>query len=348
MSVSGHWLLDETSGTSLTDSSGLSSNGTTDGTPSGSSGVSLTTPQLILLPITLDSETSFGIFFFADPINPLLEQTLFTNSGGVSSDSITISLDSSGLPNVNHGNNIITGVEPVSGLTHFGYVFDNTNTSQSLYINGTIVSTRSSVNSVANNSNSITMGDGFSGSMLDVYTYSGSVLPSIVEGLATNTDGLYILPVGTVYGSKVETGGDVVQRDAVFGNDYRVSSTLKSSHSHFVHDPLLNTNEESSRIEYIADDTQSIGAVNVRVRDVDDMKSSFQAQPEIVAIESSETIASFNTSGMMFNSNDAGIYFGENQEFRIILDSSTPMRLAFQNYQSSSGTYVTKYSVVGK
>lgn len=348
MSVSGHWLLDETSGTSLTDSSGNSLNGTTNGTTSGTSGVTLTTVQTISIPITFDSETSFGVFFFANPDTPLLSQTLFTNDGGDSATSITISLDSSGIPNVNHGNNIISGVEPVSGITHFGYVFDDEGHSQSLYINGTIVSTRSSITNITNNSNTITLGTGFSGTILDIYTYTGSVLPSIVEGLATDSDGLFILPVGTVYGSRVESGGDIVQRDVGFRNDYRVSSNLNSTHKHFVYDPISNTTEESSRLKYAADETQTTGSVNMLVRDGSDMKYSFQAQPEVIAIESSETKASFTPIGLQFNSNDAGIYFGENQEFRIIFDSSSPSRLSFQNYITSTGTYVTKYSVVNK
>jgi hypothetical protein len=350
MSVSGHWILDEISGTSLTEYSGNSTDGSTDGTPSGTKGVVLTASQTITIPITYDSETSFGVFFFANPTTPILQQTLFTNSNGDPSTSLTFSINSSGIPTVNHGGNVISGDTVLSGKTHFGYVFDDSGHVQYLYINGTVVSTRSGISRISNNTNTVTMGEGFAGSILGIYTYSGYVLPSIVEGLATVFNGVYILPVGTVYGSKVDTAGDIVQRDVSFKEQYSVSGDNKSSHRHFVYNSALNTNEESSRIENFAHKTtRTTGEVIMRVREnIDYMKPILKVTPEVVVIESDTTTLSFAVAGMQFNSDDAGIYFGEEQEFRIIFDNSTPSRISFQNYDIATATYITRYSVANE
>ena len=78
------------------------------------------------------------------------------------------------------------------------------------------------------------------------------------------------------------------------------------------------------------------------------MKPILKVLPDVVAIESDTTTVSFTVAGMQFNSDDAGIYFGEEQEFRIMYESSTPSRLVFQNYDIASGTYITRYSVANE
>jgi len=306
MSVSGIWLLEETSGTIVADSSGNSQDGTTNGTPSGALGVLLTGPQSINIPVQLSSETSVGVFFFFQSTNPISNQVLLSNSSGNPSDSITIGINPTGIPYVTHLNNTIMGKEPIeSSETHLGYSYDHSYNIQYLFINGVI--------------------------------------------LAKGRDPTLIIPSGTVYASRVEDSGDVVHRETLYRNEYFTSSTLNANKAHFVHDEALGEVNQSSSIHHTSDGTGTLcGKLNLRVRDSELMASQVHINPGETRIGSGEGMATLDVNGLRFNSDASGLHFGTNQEFRIITDPGPPSRLVFQNYDQTTGQYVTKYCVINR
>lgn len=350
MSVSGIWLLEETSGTIVADSSGNSQDGTTNGTPSGALGVLLTGPQSINIPVQLSSETSVGVFFFFQSTNPISNQVLLSNSSGNPSDSITIGINPTGIPYVTHLNNTIMGKEPIeSSETHLGYSYDHSYNIQYLFINGVIASTMSGTSSSTNNSNTLTLGSVFSGHIRGVYLYSGVVQSNIPEGLAKGRDPTLIIPSGTVYASRVEDSGDVVHRETLYRNEYFTSSTLNANKAHFVHDEALGEVNQSSSIHHTSDGTGTLcGKLNLRVRDSELMASQVHINPGETRIGSGEGMATLDVNGLRFNSDASGLHFGTNQEFRIITDPGPPSRLVFQNYDQTTGQYVTKYCVINR
>ena len=52
--------------------------------------------------------------------------------------------------------------------------------------------------------------------------------------------------------------------------------------------------------------------------------------------------ATFNYTGLQFDTDDAAIYFGSAQEFRIKFSTGTPSLLQIQSYDSGAGDYVTR------
>lgn len=155
-----------------------------------------------------------------------------------------------------------------------------------------------------------------------------------------------ITPFGTIYGSQVQTSGDLDTRDVIFQNDYRVSTDFKTSHSNFVYNPTNDTTEESTRITQKSDGISSTGLVELRVRDNEEMTLGVQVRPSVLEFEGADTRAVFTPLGLRFNTDNACIFFGKNQEFRIHYVSDNPPRLAFQYYDSVLDDYVTKHSIL--
>lgn len=350
MSLSGQWLLDETSGTALVDGSSNSYTGTTNGTPSGAQGVLLTESQTIDLPIQLSSDTHVGVFLFIQSSDPVSEQVVLSNSSGNASDSLVIGVDSSGVPYVNHLDNVISGTEPIdSSETHLGYIYDHGYNIQYLYINGSVTSTVYGTSVSTNNSNTLTLGSAFSGYIRGVHIYSGAVESSVPEGLAKDADPSFIIPSGTVYASRVEESGDIVHRGTIYRNECFTSSLFKANKAHYVHDEALDEVTQTSSVQHKSDATGTrSGSINLRVKDSSEMNTRVDIGPGETRIGHGDAVSTLDVSGLRFSSDSAGLHFGENQEFRIIMTSDTPPRLRFQSYDSSTGQYVTKYSVVNK
>ena len=153
-------------------------------------------------------------------------------------------------------------------------------------------------------------------------------------------------PFGTVYGNQIATSGDLDVRDVIFQNDYRASTDFSSSHSNYVYNVTADTTEESTRITHKSDSLSTTGLVEMRVRDGTEMTLGVQVRPGVLELEGADTRSIFTPDGMKFNNDDASIFFGENQEFRIHYDSSIPPRLTFQYHNTSLDEYVTKFSVL--
>lgn len=350
MSLIGEWLLNETTGTSLSDGSSNSYTGTTNGTPSGDQGVLLTDLQTINLPLQLSTEGSIGVFMFIKSSSPLTEQVVLSNSSGPSSDSMIVGINSSGIPYVNHLNNLITGVDPIdTSEVHLGYVYDQGYNVQHMYVNGTIVATKYGTSVSSNNTSTLTLGSTFSGYIRDVHVYSGIVPSSVPEGLSGDRDPDLILPSGTIYASRVEESGDIVHGGTIFKNECLVSTTFKANKAHFVHDTDIDEVYQTSSIQHESDATgANSGSIKLRVKEEDKMNTHVDVRPGEIRVGNGESVATVDVSGLRFNSDSAGLYFGENQEFRIVMTSDTPPRLRYQNYDSSTGEYVTKYSVLNR
>lgn len=360
MSLSGQWILDETTGSDLVDSSSNSSSsttGTTNGTLSGEQGVFLTESQTINLPIQLSLENSIGIFLFLKPTLEVSGLVVLSNSSGSAVDSLTIGTDGTGTPYVSHLDSTITGKNPIelASETHVGYAYDHNYGIQYLYINGSITSTRyADTSSTANNANTLTLGSLFTGYIRGVHVYSGVVQSRVPEGLATERDPDFILPSGTVYASRVEASGDVVHNGTIFRNRHLVSSTSSTTSTdvaHYAHDETTGEVNQTSSIQHRVDDfstgSQS-GTISLRVRDVSQMNAHVEITPGETRIGYGDGVSTIDVSGLRFNSDSAGLYFGENQEFRIVMIPDTPPRLGFQSYDSSTSQYVTKYSIVNR
>ncbi len=216
-----------------------------------------------------------------------------------------------------------------------------------MYVDGTVVATKYGESFSSNNDNTLTLGSAFTGYIRDVHVYSGIVSSSVPEGLSGGRDPSLILPSGTVYASRVEESGDVVHGGTIFNNEHMVSTTRTGNKAHFVHDTTTGEVYHTSSIQHKSDATGgNSGSIKIRVRDAEKMNTHLDVRPGETRVGNGESVATVDAKGLRFNTDSAGLYFGENQEFRIVMTSETPSRLRYQNYDSSKGEYVTKYSVL--
>ena len=148
------------------------------------------------------------------------------------------------------------------------------------------------------------------------------------------------LPTGAVYGSRVETAGDLTVGNITLSHSYRVSAKtgeqLRSSDSVFV------SNEEATRISSQVDAENTTGSLAIGVRQGDNVSGILATTPTLTTLG---TKVNVDEKGLSFDSDNSCIFFGGEKTFRIKYELSTPPRLLFQ-YRSSSGDYVTKFSVL--
>ena len=354
MSLLGKWTLEETTGNILEDTSANGNNGTTNGTLTGDQGILLTESQTINIPVSLSSETSMGIFLFINSDMSVSDQVVLSNLSSDESDSLVIGINPLGIPYVSHlGNHIDAGNPIDSSETHIGYRYDYEYNIQYLHINGVLTSTSYGSygsygsNQTGNNSNTLILGSSFSGTVRELNIYSGMVESNVPEGLAKGLDPSFILPSGTVYASRVEESGSTVHKGVVYRSEIFTSDSLSATKAHYVHDEEASEVNQSSSIQYKADSTSaSTGTINLKVREESKMETHVEIRSDRTRIGTGDARATLDVSGLRFNSDSAGLHFGENQEFRISMTSDSPSRLRFQSYDSSSGQYVTKYSIL--
>ncbi len=155
---------------------------------------------------------------------------------------------------------------------------------------------------------------------------------------------------GTVYASRVEGSGDVVHAGTLFRHEMFAGTTLDAHKAHFVHDGASGEVSQSSSIHHKSDAAgpagPTTGTLHLRVRDSALVSSRVQATPGSTRIGGDrEGAATLDVKGLRFNSDSAGLHFGENQEFRIVMTQEAPPRLRFQGFDAARGEYVTKFSV---
>lgn len=131
--------------------------------------------------------------------------------------------------------------------------------------------------------------------------------------------------------------------------DGETASTYMSAWAHNTTD---STTEEMTRIVSSVDAATENGTISIGVRH-NDVSGNTYIEPTIQSTYDSTTIsaqdsndatrsATFNSTGLIFDTDDASIYFGASQDFRIQYEEGTPSLLKIQAYDSTLGDYVTK------
>lgn len=158
------------------------------------------------------------------------------------------------------------------------------------------------------------------------------------------------LPTATSYGSQVVTSGDLSVRSMSGRNKYAVRGTdglrknAKTNHFAYVTDATDGSVTESSRV--VTETIGGKGYFSVGVLDAgkEEVVKSFQCSAEGTTIFAGDTKATFEQSGLSFDSDDCAIFFGKDKTFRIMYTEDKPARLVFQCLNTASGEYVTKFS----
>lgn len=158
------------------------------------------------------------------------------------------------------------------------------------------------------------------------------------------------LPTATSYGSQVLTSGDLSVRSMSGRNRYTVYGTdplrsvAQTSHFAYVTDPTDGSVTESSRL--VTETSRGKGFFSVGVLDPSkgEVVKSFKSSAEGTTIFAGDTKATFEQSGLSFDSDDCAIFFGKDKTFRIMYTEDKPARLVFQCLNPASGEYVTKFS----
>jgi hypothetical protein len=86
------------------------------------------------------------------------------------------------------------------------------------------------------------------------------------------------------------------------------------------------------------------GRVDISVRDASSMVTpmSIESGQTVIASASAgaSSIATVDTTGLSFDSDDCAVYFGASKEFRIRFEPTGIARLAFEYYDSLTDSYV--------
>lgn len=125
-----------------------------------------------------------------------------------------------------------------------------------------------------------------------------------------------------------------------------------TSSSAWVYDTDTDTIAEATRIVHTIDENSTSATLSIGVRHTDADANAF-IEPVIACSSGSTTISAQDDSdntvsttidptGISFDTDEACIYFGAAQKFRIIFRDGTPSTLAIESYDADSGTYMTR------
>lgn len=185
----------------------------------------------------------------------------------------------------------------------------------------------------------VTVADGsivlvFEDTVAKVYPFSTSTASNVLGPLGSQFAKNITCSVINVVGSKT-TGAS--------GN---------TSSSSWVYDTETDTIAEATRVVHTIDENSESGTLSIGVRHTDGDSNAF-IEPVITCASGSTTISAQNDSdntvsttidptGISFDTDDACIYFGAEQKFRIIFRDGTPSTLAIESYDADTGTYMTR------
>lgn len=185
----------------------------------------------------------------------------------------------------------------------------------------------------------VTVADGsivlvFEDTVAKVYPFNTSTASNVVGTLGSQFAKNYTCNVINVVGSKT-TG--------VSGDTYSSS---------WVYDTEADTIAEATRIVHQIDEDSANGTISIGVRHTDANSNTF-IEPVVACTSGSTTISAQDDSdntvsttidptGISFDTDDACIYFGAAQKFRIIFRDGTPSTLAIESYDADTGTYMTR------
>lgn len=131
--------------------------------------------------------------------------------------------------------------------------------------------------------------------------------------------------------------------------DGEKGSTYNSA---WVHNTTDSTTQEVSRMVHELDETSENATISIGVLHTDGASNQF-IEPTLAmrydatvisAQDASDATASatFQSRGLSFDTDDAAIYFGSSQNFRIKFSDGTPSVLQIQSYDSGLLDYVTR------
>ncbi|AAR26931.1 FirrV-1-B56 [Feldmannia irregularis virus a] len=112
---------------------------------------------------------------------------------------------------------------------------------------------------------------------------------------------------------------------------------------------------EVSRMVHELDDTSTTGTLSLGVLYTDSSNQQF-IEPALALQATSTTIsaqndaeqttsATFESKGLSFDTDDAAIYFGSSQRFRIKFSDGTPSALQIQSFDDTTSSYITRQEV---
>lgn len=185
----------------------------------------------------------------------------------------------------------------------------------------------------------VTVADGsivlvFEDTVAKTYPFNTVTASNVVGQLGSQFAKNYTCQTMNIVGSKT-TGG--------------VGNTTSSS---WIYDTEADTVSEATRIVHSIDENNSSAALSIGVRHTDASSNVF-IEPVIQCASGSTTISAqdgsdntvsttIDSTGISFDTDEACIYFGAAQKFRMIFRDGTPSTLAIESYDADSGTYMTR------
>lgn len=175
-----------------------------------------------------------------------------------------------------------------------------------------------------------------------------------------------IIPDGPAVALQVMSSGDLVIRDLVMRCSSQIiekvnGDTTFGRNSFFVYFPDNGTTKECTRVSHGVNDMGDTGTMSVDLLYTDENSNekvvntfvSNPAQTSITSRDSSNDVvtATFNATGLSFDSDKGDIYFGADKDFRIHYEeesvaTSDPAMLQIQSL--SHGSYTTRFLITAE
>lgn len=129
-------------------------------------------------------------------------------------------------------------------------------------------------------------------------------------------------------------------------------NTGNTYNSAWIHNTTTSTTHEVTRMVHEIDASSLNGTLSLGVLHTDSSNNKF-IEPVIQSSYDSTTIsaqnssdvtssATFASTGLSFDTDDASIYFGSSQTFRISFTDGTPALLKIQSYDTNTSAYITR------
>ena len=165
---------------------------------------------------------------------------------------------------------------------------------------------------------------------------------------------------------QVKTSGDLVVRDLVMRCSSQVTEkvdgeTTYGRNSFSVYDPANGTTKECTRVSHGLNDAGDSGSLSIDLlytdgNSTESMVNTISSDPTKTCIStrdksSPEVItATFNSSGLSFDSDNGNIYFGADKDFRIHYAEAAGLDPAMLQIQSLSdaGEYLTRFLITAE
>ena len=346
----------ETSGSSTADSA--NSNTATHNGSSSALGLYLGSDAYLDLPFNLSGRTSITVSLFVK-LDASSDCTVFSTDDS-STNSLELMISASGILSATHASSSgqyslsSKAVVQAGTYSHCAYTYNYTTTTQALFINGSSVRYEASVPQLTYNDTNVVIGgkaskdsSKFIGFVKSIYIGASALAPGSVEALYKESSDALLLPFGSVEGQKISSAGDFVMRSAVTSSLYHVGLNVPGNETNVAHRTFAldsGTTSHFTSVETSMDALNTEGRVDISVRDASSMVTpmSIESGQTVIASASAgaSSIATVDTTGLSFDSDDCAVYFGASKEFRIRFEPTGIARLAFEYYDSLTDSYV--------